>query len=126
MIIRPKLGKRGPKLKLNSRAKGAAGELELAHYLQDKGLSARRGQQFHGGADSPDVVCDDLTDVHLECKRVERIDLYAWMEQANTDAGEHKMPVVVFRKNKKKWLMIVELDVGLELLKMRETFLLCQ
>ena len=43
--------------KINSRAKGARYERELARYLDENGFPARRGQQFAGGSDSPDVVC---------------------------------------------------------------------
>ena len=45
---------------INSRTKGKTGELELSKVLRDKGFAAHRGQQFKGGAGSPDVVCTDL------------------------------------------------------------------
>ena len=41
---------------MNSRTKGKRGELELAKALRLYGYDARRGQQYHGGADSPDVI----------------------------------------------------------------------
>ena len=46
--------------KINSRAKGARYERELARYFEENGFPARRGQQFAGGSDSPDVVCDEF------------------------------------------------------------------
>lgn len=97
--------------KINSRQKGAAGERELATYLKDKGYAdARRGQQFHGGADSPDVVCPGITEeFHLEVKRVEAGNPYVWMDQAIRDAV-HKTPIVVHRKNKRDWLVVMRLD----------------
>lgn len=93
---------------INSRAKGAAGERELANYLKERGYDARRGQQFKGGADSPDVV--GLPGYHIECKRVEAGNLYNWLQQAVNDAGKGKVPLVVHRKSRKEWVAILRLD----------------
>ena len=101
---------------VNSRDKGKRGERELAHFLADNGFPARRGQQFHGGADSPDVVCDALSDLHLEVKRVERGSIYDWFAQAERECGD-KIPVVAHRKNNQPWLVIMGLD---EFLAMRK------
>lgn len=65
------------------------------------GLKARRGAQFHGGADSPDVI-GSWPGTHPEVKRVEDLDLFAAMEQAMRDAGG-KLPYVAHRVNNKKW-----------------------
>lgn len=100
---------------MNSRSKGKRGELELAAYLREHGVEARRGQQFAGGTNSPDVVTS-LDGVHFECKRTERTDLYGWMAQATADAGS-KLPVVAHRKNNGEWLAVLPLDKLLELLK---------
>lgn len=89
---------------MNSRKKGKTGELELAALLRDHGVEARRGQQFRGGADSPDVV--GLPGVHVECKRVERLNIYDAYEQAVRDAG-NDIPAVFHRKNRKQWLVTV-------------------
>ena len=48
------------KPKINSRQKGARGERQWRDELRANGYVARRGQQFSGSADSPDVVCNDL------------------------------------------------------------------
>lgn len=97
------------KPKINSRAKGAAAERELANELKERfGYVARRGQQFKGGADSPDVVCDQLGRYHIECKRVETGNLYNWLAQAQRDCGT-KTPVVVHRRNGKDWVAILTL-----------------
>lgn len=94
---------------INSRAKGARGERELAEFLRGFGIEARRGQQFKGGVDSPDVVCDGLPGFHLECKRVEAGNLYNWLAQSERDAGA-KVPLVVHKRNKKDWVVILRLD----------------
>jgi len=98
-----------PKVKrINSRAKGAAGERELANYLKTRGFEAKRGQQFKGGADSPDVV--GLPGFHIECKRTEHGNLYVWLAQAQRDSGVENVPIVIHRKNDKPWLVVIELD----------------
>lgn len=83
--------------KINSRAKGARFERKVAEWLRDYGWEARRGQQFSGGAESPDVVAPEFP-WHIEAKAVERLDLYSAMTQAIRDAGD-KMPCVVHKKN---------------------------
>ena len=92
-----------------SRDKGASGERELARELSRLlGVEARRGCQYHGGPGSPDVAAD-IPDVHIECKRTERLRLYETLEQAIADAGE-KVPIVAHRQNHKPWVVVVQLD----------------
>lgn len=102
----------------NSRRKGAVGEREIAKYLRDHGFTeARRGQQFKGGADSPDVV--GLTGFHIEVKRVERLDLNAAMEQSIRDCGENETPIVVHRRNNDYWKVTMRLDDFMEVIHVR-------
>jgi len=82
--------------KINSRAKGARYERELARYLDENGFPARRGQQFAGGSDSPDVVSEEFP-FHIEAKFVEALNLYKAMTQSLRDAGD-KPPCVIHRK----------------------------
>lgn len=101
---------------IDSREKGARGELELAKYIRERGVEARRGKQFKGGTDSPDVVVD-LPGIHIECKRVEEKaagTIYDWLAQAIRDAGA-KLPVVMHRRNRKDWVAILPLDKFLEI-----------
>lgn len=98
---------------INSRQKGAAAERELANILKERGYDARRGQQFHGGADSPDVI--GLPGFHIEAKRVENFSLYPALDQATRDAGVDKTPLVVHRRNQKPWVVILTLDNFLKL-----------
>lgn len=99
------------KPRINSKKKGSRGELELVHYLMEHGFDARRGQQFKGTPDSPDIISDMMASVglHIECKRVEAGNLYNWMDQADKDAGD-QMPVVMHRRNDKDWVAILSLD----------------
>lgn len=108
--------------KINSRSKGKRGELEFAQVLRDHGLEARRGQQFHGGTDSPDVVCE-LPGVHFEVKRVEAGNPYLWMLQAIKDKKPGSIPVVAHRKSNQEWLGILPMTDLLRLLILRDRHL---
>lgn len=94
---------------INSRAKGAAGELELAHKLTELGYPSRRGQQFSGNNGDADVV-GDLEGIHIECKRVEALNLDTAYEQAVNDAREGLIPAVFHRKNRKPWKVTLSLE----------------
>lgn len=84
-----------------SREKGKRGERELAGILRSYGYAAKRGVQYQGGSDSPDVV--GLPGVHIECKRVERLNLDAAIDQSVADAGDDELACVFHRKNGSKW-----------------------
>ena len=93
-----------------SKAKGKRGERELAAELSRVlGVTARRGMQFQGSPDSPDVVTS-IPNVHIECKRSEQFRLYSALDQAVNDAGTEKIPVVCHRQNNKPWVVVVRLD----------------
>lgn len=94
-------------MSLNSRQKGARGEREWAEQLNANGYAARRGQQFAGGCDSPDVICEPLPHVHFEVKRVEALNVGRAMEQAQRDANGSKVPVVAHKRNHGPWLVTI-------------------
>lgn len=94
---------------VHSKNKGAGGERELAKEVGRLfRCAARRGQQFCGGPDSPDIVTS-LSGIHFESKRTERFKLYQALDQAIRDAGD-KIPVVCHRPNRRPWVAIVRLD----------------
>ena len=92
---------------MNSRRKGAEGERELAKKLREYGYDARRGVQYQGGQDSPDVV--GLPGIHIECKRVEKLNIYDAIAQAKRDAGIN-LRAVFHRKDKCEWLVTMPLE----------------
>lgn len=100
---------------MNSRNKGAAGERELAGLLKKYGYDCRRGQQYCGANGDADVV--GIPGLHIECKRVEKLNLDDAMEQSIHDAKDGEIPVVMHRKNRKPWKVTLELDNFVELLK---------
>jgi len=82
-----------------SRDKGKRGERWVAQELTDDGFPARRGCQYRGGGESPDVVCEALPFLHFEVKFVERLQLGKAMQQACADAKPGVWPVVVSKAN---------------------------
>jgi Holliday junction resolvase len=91
----------------SQREKGKRGERELAEVLRTMGFPARRGQQFRGGPDSPDVV--GVPGLHIECKRAETFSLYAALAQADAEKGDGEIPVVMHRRNGERWVVCIYL-----------------
>lgn len=100
--------------KINSRAKGAAAEREIANILKSRGFNARRGQQFCGANGDADVV--GLPGFHIEVKRVEALNVDKAMDQAKRDASKDEVPIVVHRKNNRKWKVTISFDDFLDML----------
>lgn len=92
---------------MNSQNKGATGERELAKVLRGYGYNCRRGQQYCGANGDADVV--GLPGLHIECKRVERLNLDDAMAQAKADARDEEIPVVMHRKNNGEWRVTIPL-----------------
>lgn len=99
----------------NSRQKGARGERELAAVLREHGFECRRGQQYSGANGDADVV--GLPGVHIECKRVESLNIHKAIEQAKRDARENELPAVFHRKNGKPWLVTMTLEDWMKIFK---------
>jgi tRNA threonylcarbamoyladenosine modification (KEOPS) complex Pcc1 subunit len=95
-----------------SRNKGKVGEREAAKFLNKIfGNIYRRGVQYSGGADSPDIKSNTDTKIHFEIKRDETTagkKLYSAICQAKNDSGEDEIPVVMTRRNHENWLIVIE------------------
>jgi hypothetical protein len=101
---------------MNSRQKGKRGERQWRDELRASGYEARRGQQFCGSPDSPDVICDALAGLHFEVKCVERLNIEDAMAQARRDAGV-KVPVVAHKRNFCSWLVTMDAAAFFRLLR---------
>ena len=89
------------------REKCKRGEREAAAELASLlGVAGRRGVQYHGGPDSPDVVLDGVA-IHVEAKRTERLSLYAALAQAEQDAPQDAVPIVWHRANGRDSVVVV-------------------
>lgn len=94
---------------MKSKRKGAAGEREAAAELcRLFGVQCRRGRQYHGGPESPDIAA--FPGLHFEVKRAETFSAYAAMDQAIEDAAESSIPAVLHRRNGREWLAVVRLE----------------
>ena len=89
---------------MNSCRKGADGERELAALLRDEGYDIERG-----GTQSYGTVPDlrGLPGVHIEVKRVEKLNVLEAMKQAMKDAERFKdgAPTLFHRKSRSPWLV---------------------
>lgn len=92
-----------------SRDKGKRGERAWARLLTACGFPSRRGQQFAGGNESPDVVTPSQPGIHWEVKAVDNnTNLHAWMNQALEDKGDNQIPVIAYKKSQRKWLVVLD------------------
>ena len=92
-----------------SREKGKRGERELSRVLSALvGLDCHRGQQYSGERGNPDVV--GWVGVHVECKRVERLNLAQSMAQSRADCRPGDVPVVCHRTSRQPWMITLDLD----------------
>lgn len=102
-----------------SRRKGKDGELQLAALLRRHGFDeARRGVQYQGGPDSPDIV--GLNGCHVEVKRAERGNPYDWLEKAAAEAPPGQTPVVFHRRSRKPWIVVLSAPEFLSILRQAE------
>lgn len=102
--------------KINSKAKGARFERQIANLLKEYGYcEARRTAQYCGNTgDASDVV--GLPGMHIECKHQEKMMLYDWMAQAIRDSkGMPDMPIVIHKKNNADILVTMRFEDFMEL-----------
>lgn len=103
---------------MNSKRKGNAGERELCAILAEAGAARRNDQRYIGGEGNPDISFQiGGSRFHVECKRAEKFNAYAAMDQAEHDANGHAVPLVAHRKNRRPWLVVLKLDDFLRLMR---------
>ena len=104
---------------INSKKKGAHGELEFANLCKKYGFdNVHRTAQFNGKTEDSLGDCEGLEGIHVEVKRVESLNLDKAMEQAIRDTEvkkEHKIPIVFHRKNRKPWKATMLFDDWIKL-----------
>lgn len=95
--------------KINSKQKGARFEREVAAWLREHGYEARRAQQYCGAAGDSDVLSS--LPLHIECKHVEKLNVYQAMQQAIDDsAPTGQLPVVIHKRNRSEKLVTMRAD----------------
>lgn len=102
--------------KIDSRAKGARFERQLAKMIRERGYEAERGCQHSGGKDSPDVK-HNMHRIHIEAKDVEKLNIWNALEQSKRDSGEDEIPVVMFKRNRTQVYVAMPFDEFMEMYK---------
>lgn len=96
---------------MNSRAKGAAAERELANLFSEYlGMTIKRklGAPRDGGDDL------EIGPYSVECKRSERLLIQEWWRQCTKNAGDQK-PLLCFRQSRGEWLCTMRLTDFIEI-----------
>lgn len=99
----------------SAQAKGRRAEIELAAYLRQYGFDAAEpGAPLNYGTEADIKGIEGL---HIECKRHEKLEINKWYEQAAGDAERMQdgRPVVIFRQNRRQWMIVLSLSDFLEL-----------
>lgn len=113
---------RGYNMSKMSRDKGQRGEREVAALMKTHGFEAERGQQRSGSPDSPDVK-HNIPGIYVEVKRCEALGLYPALEQASRDAtGGSAAPVVFHRRSRKPYLIIMDANDFLKIMRRYENY----
>ena len=104
---------------MNVKRKGTAGENELAELLRAEGIRAYRNDQIYkGGQGNPDVRAElEGMQLHIEVKRVEKLNVPEAVHQAERDAEAGTLPMVAHRRNREKWLMTMPLSVFIQIIR---------
>jgi hypothetical protein len=104
---------------VNSSAKGKRGELEAASVLDDllggtwERLYGQQARGARGTSKPPDIAADEWPGLHTEVKRGKKVNLWAALEQAVTEAhGSHRVPWVLARRDRDPmgWVVVVRVS----------------
>ncbi len=93
----------------SQQRKGRAGELELVKILNTYGIPAEPGQAVSYGS-TPDIT--GVPGIHVEVKRVERLNVPAAFAQAARDSEKFQggKPALFHRRNRENWLVTMQLQ----------------
>ena len=93
---------------MNSNAKGKGAE--SASWPGNSGNTDTTAGAVSNIVELPgDADIVGLPGIHVECKRVERLNLEDAMTQARSDAREGELPAVFHRKNNCEWVVSMTL-----------------
>lgn len=97
-----------------SQRKGRSGELELSRILQSHGYPVEAGRAQSYG-EVPDL--SGLPGVHIEVKRVERLNVPEAMGQAIRDSEKFHdgTPVLFHRRSRSPWLVTMLMEDWIDL-----------
>lgn len=96
------------------RAKGNRGELEVREALRVRGYHSAKRNLQSGGQGGGDLI-EAIPGYSIEVKRVENLNVWKALAQAEAAAAATETPVVVFRRNNGSWWAVLDRDARLEL-----------
>ena len=100
----------------SSQRKGRAGELELSRILRGCGYDVQPGRAVSYGL--PPIF--RATGIHIECKRVERLNVPEAMKQAVRDAENSTMERLCHPRSREPWLVTMRLQDWMGLYRMQK------
>lgn len=97
------------------RSKGVNGEREVAKLFTEAGFDVR-GLEGLGDHIATRGTAGQLTALHLETKRQERVRVPEWLRQCEDETPAGMVPLLCFRQNRGEWIACLPLDKLIELL----------
>lgn len=98
---------------INSREKGARGELEFCRVCHNEGYRDVHRTAQHSGKTGQCADVKGLPGIHVEVKRNERLNIHDAIAQSVRDsvaAGKGDLPIVAHRKNHSEWLITMRAE----------------
>lgn len=105
------------------KAKGRRLQDAVVQLLKETYTSLREGdiKPIIMGASGRDVqlspAAEDVIPFDIECKNTEKTSPWAWIEQANANKKDGRIPLVIFKRNHSKTYAIIEFDDLLKITK---------
>ncbi len=98
-------------MSVNANAKGKRCERQVVAWLRELGYeSARRGEQYKGTADSPDIDCKELWWINIESKGrasfPSTAEMEKWLVKAEADCGPNQRALLVVLPNRRPPILV--------------------
>lgn len=90
----------------SQREKGKRAEREAAELIRSWGIAARRGQQYAGDPDAPDVVAA-TPGLAWEVKARKQGHPGKWLEELLKNCHDGDIPVVLHKRDRQPWLLTI-------------------
>jgi len=103
--------------RINSKDKGRRGEQQLVKKLKEYGFETRRTVQYNGKAEEGQADLIGLPNIHIECKRTEKLKAYDFIDQVKRDKKSDELGVIFHKRNNCEWICILTLDDFIKLYK---------
>lgn len=93
------------KIGRSSKNKGKRGEAECVRLFRDNGYEVHRTVQYNGRSPAGAADLDGIPGLHIEVKRVERLNIQEAVDQTTRDHKPGTLRAVFHRKNNCEWLV---------------------